>query len=176
MHAILARNWWAFALRGVLGILFGIVALAWPRVMLGSLVIVFAAYAVVDGIFAIVASWHVATRHGRWLPFLLEGIVSLLAGVLAFLWPGFAVVVFVLMVAIWALITGGLLLVAAFRLGPEHGRWWFALGGLASLVYGVLLIAMPGVGAVVLTLWIGAYALVFGAAMLVGALRLRAHA
>jgi len=175
MHAVLARNWWAFAIRGALGIIFGIIAFAWPGVALFSFVILFAAYAIADGVFAIVAAVRAAGRHERWTLFLAEGLVGIVAGGLAFLWPPVAVLVFVILVAAWALLTGALMLAASFRLGAEHGRWWIALGGIASLVYGVLLAIAPMLGALVLTWWIGAYALVFGVAMLVAAFRLRAH-
>jgi uncharacterized membrane protein HdeD (DUF308 family) len=176
MQSALAKNWWAFAIRGVLGILFGIIAFAWPGVTMLSLVLVFAAYAIVDGVFAIVAAVRAAGRHQSWVLFLLEGVVGLLVGVLAVLWPALTVVVFVTLIGFWALLSGGLMLGAAFRVGPEHGRWWFVLGGIASIVYGALLLIAPLIGALVLTWWIGAYALVFGIAMLVAAFRLRALA
>jgi len=176
MFATLAKNWWAFAIRGLIGVLFGIIAFAWPGVTIFSLVIVFAAYAITDGVFAIVAAVRAATHHERWTLFLLEGVVGIIAGVLAFMWPGLTVIVFVTLVAFWALLSGGFMLAAAFRLDTRHGRWWFALGGVASIVYGALLLAMPGLGAVVLMWWIGAYSLFFGIMMLIGAFRLRALA
>jgi uncharacterized membrane protein HdeD (DUF308 family) len=176
MFSVLARNWWAFAIRGVLGIVFGIIAFAWPSVTMLSLVLVFAAYAIVDGIFAIIAAVRAAQAHERWMLFLLEGIVGIAAGTIAYMWPGLTVVVFVTLIGIWALVTGGLMLAAAFRLDSDHGRWWFVLGGLASLIYGAILLIAPLVGALVLTWWIGAYALVFGIMMLIGSFRLRAFA
>lgn len=176
MFRTLARNWWAFAIRGVLGILFGIIAFTLPAVTMLSLVIVFAAYAITDGVFAIIAAVRAASHHERWTLFLLEGVIGIVAGVLAFLWPTLTVVVFVTLVAFWALLTGGLMLAAAFRMDVHHGRWWFVLGGVASIAYGAVLLIAPMLGALVLTWWIGAYALVFGVAMLVGAFRLRAHA
>ncbi len=173
---VLARNWWVFAIRGVLAFFFGIVALLRPDVALLSIAFVFAAYAIADGLFAIVAALRASQHNERWTPFLLEGVVGLVAGTLAMVWPARAVLVFVLLVASWAVLTGGLMLSAAYRLGPDHGRWWFALGGVASIVYGLLLFIAPMVGAIVLAWWIGAYALVFGAALLFGSFRLRAHA
>jgi uncharacterized membrane protein HdeD (DUF308 family) len=174
MSEALARNWWAMALRGVLAIVFGVIALVLPGVTMLSLVIVFAAYALVDGVFAIVAAVRAARRHERWGLLVLEGVVDIAAGVLAFLWPGLTIVIFVLLVAAWAIVTGALMTAAAFRLQLDHGRWWLALGGLASLVYGVLLIIAPLIGALVLTWWLGAYALVFGVLLLILAFRLRA--
>ena len=174
MSEALARNWWAIALRGVLAIVFGVIALVVPGVTMLSLVIVFAAYALVDGVLAIVAAVRSARRHERWGLLVLEGVVDIAAGVLAFLWPGLTIVIFVLLVAAWAIVTGALMTAAAFRLQLDHGRWWLALGGLASLVYGVLLIIAPLIGALVLTWWLGAYALVFGVLLLILAFRLRA--
>jgi uncharacterized membrane protein HdeD (DUF308 family) len=175
MHAVLTRNWWAFAIRGVLGILFGLIAFFMPTVTMLSLVLVFSAYAIVDGVFAIIAAVRAASHHERWLLFVLEGVVGIAAGVLALLWPALTVFVFIMLVAAWALITGGLMLAAAFRLDVARGRWWFALGGAASVVYGLLLFIAPMIGALVLTWWIGAYALVFGVALLVVGFRLRTH-
>jgi uncharacterized membrane protein HdeD (DUF308 family) len=174
MSEALARNWWAMALRGVLAIVFGVIALVLPGVTMLSLVIVFAAYALVDGVLAIVAAVRSARRHERWGLLVLEGVVDIAAGVLAFLWPGLTIVIFVLLVAAWAIVTGALMTAAAFRLQLDHGRWWLALGGLVSLVYGVLLIIAPLIGALVLTWWLGAYALVFGVLLLILAFRLRA--
>jgi uncharacterized membrane protein HdeD (DUF308 family) len=173
MESILAKNWWAVAIRGVLGILFGLIAFWHPLVTILSLVIVFAAYAISDGVFAIVAAVRAARANERWWPFVLEGLVSIAAGVLAFMWPHITVLVFIVMIAVWAIITGVLMLSAAFRLGPDRGRWWFVLGGVASLAWGVLLFIAPFMGAVVLTWWIGAYAFVFGIALLIAAFRLR---
>ena len=175
MSSALARNWWAIALRGVIGILFGIVAFALPGATMLSLVLLFSAYMLVDGVLAIVAAVRAARKHERWGLLVLEGVVDIATAVIAFAWPGITVLAFVLLVAAWAIISGGLMLAAAWRLNADHGRWWLVLGGVASLVYGVLLIVAPMIGAVVLTWWIGAYALVFGAALLVLAFRLRAH-
>ena len=175
MSEALARNWWAIALRGALAIIFGVVAMALPGVTMLSLVLVFAAYAVVDGVLAIIAAVRSARSHERWGLLVLEGLVDIAAGVLAFLWPGLTILIFVMIVAAWALVTGGLMTAAAFRLHLDHGRWWLALGGLASIAYGVLLIIAPLIGALVLTWWLGAYALVFGVFLLILAFRLRAR-
>jgi uncharacterized membrane protein HdeD (DUF308 family) len=173
MSEALARNWWAVALRGVLAIIFGVIAFLMPAVMMLSVVLVFGVYAVVDGVLAIVSAVRSARRHERWGLMVLEGIVDIAAGVVSFLWPGLTILMFVLIVAAWALVTGGLMTAAAFRLQLDHGRWWLVLGGLASIVYGVLLIIAPLIGALVLTWWIGAYALVFGVLLLTLAFRLR---
>ena len=175
MNAVLTRNWWLIAIRGLLGILFGLVAFLLPGVTMLSLLLVFAAYALVDGVFAIIAAVRAARQHERWGLLVLEGIANIATAAVAVLWPGITIIAFVLLIAAWALITGALMLRAALRLRVDHGRWWLALGGVASLVYGILLVIAPLVGALVLTWWIGAYAMVFGVALLVLAFRLRAR-
>ncbi len=169
----LARNWWALAVRGVLGILFGLIALFQPGATMLSLVLVFSAYALVDGIFAIIASVRAMSHQERWGLLLLEGIADIIAAAAAFLWPGLTVLAFVGIVAGWAIVTGGLLLGSAFRLNIDHGRWWMALSGIVSILYGVVLIWAPLSGAVVLTWWIGAYAIIFGASLIMLAFRLK---
>jgi uncharacterized membrane protein HdeD (DUF308 family) len=173
MSARLAQNWWAIALRGVVAIIFGLIALLMPGITLGALVLLFAAYMLVDGIFAIVAGVRAAAHHERWGAFILEGIVDLIAAAIAILAPIATILAFVWLSAAWAIVTGSLMLAATFRLRPTHGKWWLGLGGALSVVWGVLLIVAPLVGAVVMTLWLGAYALVFGIALLVLAFRLK---
>jgi uncharacterized membrane protein HdeD (DUF308 family) len=171
----LAPNWWAIALRGVLGIVFGLIAFFMPAATMLSLVLVFSAYLLTDGIFAIIAAYRAARLHMRWGLLVIEGLVNIIAAVLALTWPALTVVAFVVLVAVWALLSGGLMLAAALNLDGAQGRWWLVLGGVASLLYGALLIAAPLIGAVVLTWWIGAYALIFGIALLALGFRLRAH-
>ena len=175
MISVLVRNWWAFVIRGVLAIVFGLIAFFEPGVTMLSLVLVFAAYAAVDGIFAIVAAVRAANQGERWVWLALEGVVGVIAGIAAVATPGLTVVVFVTLIAVWALLTGALMLMAAFRVDADHGRWWLALGGISSLAYGALLVIAPMIGALVLTWWIGAYAFVFGVTMLIFAFRLRSR-
>jgi len=175
LSADLARNWWLVVLRGVLGILFGLLAFLLPGPTLLSLVLIFSAYMLVDGAFAMAAAIRAARRRRRWGLLALEGVVTLLTGVVAFLWPGPTVVAFVLLMAAWAVVTGGLMLGAAFRLANAPGRWWLGVSGLVSVIYGILLMAWPPVGALVLLWWFGAYAIVFGAALAVLGVRLRSQ-
>ncbi len=173
MSNLLARNWWAIALRGVFAIVFALAALFLPLVTIGALVLLFAVYMLVDGVFAIVAGVRAAARHERWGLLLLEGIVDLIAGVVALLLPGLTVVVLVALLGVWSVITGVLMTVAALRLHGRHGRWWLVFAGLLSIVWGVLLYLSPIAGAIVLTWWLGGYALVFGVMLLILAFRLR---
>jgi uncharacterized membrane protein HdeD (DUF308 family) len=171
----LARNWWLFTLRGIFGILFGLAALVFPGPTMLSLVILFSAYMLVDGVAGIVSAVRVMRRQEQWGLLIFGGLLSIATGIVAFLWPGLTVLAFVLLVAAWAIVTGGLMTAAGFRLNISHGRWWLVLGGLCSLIYGVLLIAMPLIGAVVLTWWMGAYALVFGISLIILSFRLRSR-
>ncbi len=173
--ALLARNWWAIGLRGVLAIVFGLIALFLPGATMLSLVIVFAIYAFVDGVFGIVSAVRAAQAGERWGLLVFEGLVNIAVAVIAVLWPGITVIAFVLLVAVWAILTGALELAAAFRLGTEDGRWWLVVGGLVSLAYGALLVIAPMIGAVVLTWWLGAYALIFGVSLVVLAFKLKAR-
>jgi uncharacterized membrane protein HdeD (DUF308 family) len=175
MCAVLAGNWWAVALRGVFAILFGLIALLAPGSAILSLVLLFAAYMLVDGIVGIVSAVRAAKREERWGLLLLEGLADIATGGIAFLWPGITVIAFVLLMAAWALTSGGLRVGAAFKLTKEHGRWWLIFSGLVSIVFGVLLAMAPLWGARVLTWWLGVYALVFGGSLLVVAFKLRAQ-
>ena len=175
MSAALAQNWWAVALRGVFGIIFGLLAFLLPGVTMLSLVLVFAAYMLVDGVFAIVSAVRAIRKNERWGLLAFQGLLSIAAGVVAAVWPGITVLSFVILIAAWSLVSGLLMTAAGFRLKVDHGRWWLILGGLASLCLGILLLIAPLIGAVVLTWWLGAYALVFGTAFLILGFRLRAR-
>jgi len=175
MSALLARHWWAIAIRAVAAILFGLICLALPFHALRVLILFFAAYMLVDGVFAIVAGVQAAARHERWGLLLLEGVVDIAAGLVAFFLPGVTVFVMVAVLGIWAVVSGVTMAVAAFQLHATHGKWWLVAGGAISVIWGVLLFLWPIGGALVLTIWLGAYALIFGIALLILAFRLRAR-
>lgn len=172
LSEVLSDSWWAVGLRGLLGIAFGLICLLVPAAAILALVLLFSAYMLVDGVLAIASGIKAARNGERWGLLILEGVVDLAAGVVAFLWPAITAVAFVILIAVWAIISGGLMLAAAFSLRIDHGRWWLALGGIASVIFGIVLLIAPVVGAVVLTWWLGAYAIVFGAFLLVLAFQL----
>jgi uncharacterized membrane protein HdeD (DUF308 family) len=176
LNQVLARNWWAVAIRGLASIVFGAIALTLPQAAILAFLIVFAAYLLVDGVFAIVSAVRAARRHERWGLLVLEGVADLIAAVIALALPGIALLAFMILVAVWAVITGVLALVAAFRLHIDHGRVWMAIGGIASIILGVLIVIAPLLGAVVLTWWVGAYAIVSGVSLCILAFQLRARA
>jgi uncharacterized membrane protein HdeD (DUF308 family) len=169
----LVQNWWAIALRGALGVLFGIITFIAPGISLTALVLLFGAYAFVDGIFALVAA---VRRHGgkRWWLLLLQGIAGIGAGLITLFWPAITALALLAVVAAWALVTGGFEIAAAIRLRKAiTGEWLLALSGIASVVLGVLLMLFPGPGTLALVLWIGAYAFVSGVLLIALGIRLR---
>jgi uncharacterized membrane protein HdeD (DUF308 family) len=175
LSEILAENWWAVGLRGLFGIAFGLICLLVPAVAILALILLFSAYMLVDGALAILSGVKAARSGERWGLLMLEGVVDIAAGAVAFLWPGITAVAFVLLLAVWAIVSGALMLTAALSLKIEHGRWWLALGGIASIIFGIVLLLAPVVGAIVLTWWLGAYAVVFGGLLLVLAFQLHSR-
>lgn len=171
----LMRNWWALALRGAAALIFGVLAFLWPGVTLTVLIWIFAAYLLVDGVFALIAGLRAAQLGARWWPFALEGVLDLLAGAIAFLWPHIALLTFVYIAAFWAILTGLALLTAARRLQRAQGGTLLFLGGLVSLAWGIIVLFWPIAGVLALAWWIGAYAILFGLAMLMVAFHLRRH-
>jgi uncharacterized membrane protein HdeD (DUF308 family) len=171
---VLARNWWAVLLRGVAGIVFGILTLLSPAVSLTALVLLFGAYAFVDGLFAIVSAIRAHGTGDRWWLLLVEGVAGVAAGVLTAIWPGITALVLLYLIAAWALVTGGLEIAAAIRLRKViTGEWLLALAGILSVALGVILVLFPAPGALALVMWIGAYALVSGVLLTVLGFRLR---
>jgi uncharacterized membrane protein HdeD (DUF308 family) len=174
MLGMLARNWWVVALRGVFAIVFGVLALIWPGLTLFVLIALFGAYALVDGVFAVIAGIAAYGQNERWWAVLLEGIAGILLGLLTFFYPGITALVLVYFIAAWALITGVFEIVAAIRLRKEiSGEWMMILSGIVSIVFGLFLLVAPGAGALGLTAVIGAYAIVWGILLLILAFRLR---
>lgn len=169
----LSRNWWAVALRGVCGILFGVLTFLAPGISLAALVLLFGAWALADGVLAIASAVRRRTEE-RWWVVVVRGILGIAAGVGALVLPGITAIMLLYMIAAWALVTGALEVAAAIRLRRViTGEWLLALSGVLSMGVGVLLMLFPGTGAVAVVLWIGAYALVSGALLVALALRLR---
>src|SRR5689334_3184908 len=173
MSALLARNWWAVLLRGLIAGALGILILWIPVLSLAALALVFGAYLLADGVLGSIAAVRAARRHERWGWLVLEGLLDLAAGIVALVWPGLTIVVFVALLAAWAIVSGGTMALAALRLQERHGRVLLGLIGVLSVVWGVLLALSPVGGVLVLTLWIGAYALGFGFMLIVLSLKLR---
>ena len=171
MLQLLARRWWALALRGAIAVLFGLLTLFIPGVTLISLVLLFGFYAILDGIFDIVSAMQAPSRH--W-PLLVEGIVGIVAGLVTFMWPGITAMFLLYLIAFWAILTGVLEIVAGIRLREViANEMLLILMGVISTLFGILIIIFPGAGALAIIIWIGAYAVVFGIILIVLAFRLR---
>ena len=174
MAADLARNWWLLALRGVIGILFGIGAFVWPGSTLAALVLVFGAYVFVDGIFAVVAGIGMRRQIDRWWLIVLEGVAGIILGLLTFRSPDTTALVLVTFIAAWSIVTGVLEIVTAVRIRAMiANEWLMILSGVVSIIFGILLIVQPGAGAISIVWLLGAYALLFGILTLMLAFRLR---
>jgi uncharacterized membrane protein HdeD (DUF308 family) len=170
----LAQNWWALTIRGSLAIAFGLLAWAWPGMTLILLIVLFGAYALADGLFAIVSAVRQARRHERWWPVAIEGVLGIAAGIVTFFVPAAAAITFLVVIAAWALTTGVLEIVAAIRLRKQiKGEWLLAMSGILSVAFGVLLIMRPGPGLLAIVWLMAAYAVAYGVVLIALSLRLR---
>jgi uncharacterized membrane protein HdeD (DUF308 family) len=171
----LTRYWWAVAVRGVVAVLFGIAALVWPDATILVLVLLFGAYSLVDGVFGLAsAAMGDRSAMGRrgWL--VVESIAGILIGVVTFAWPAATTLVLLWLIAAWAVLTGVFEVVAAVRLRREiQGEWVLALSGVLSVLFGIVLVVWPATGALALITLIGAFAIVYGLALVMLSLRLR---
>jgi uncharacterized membrane protein HdeD (DUF308 family) len=169
MESAITGNWWVVALRGVAGILLGIAAFLVTGITLAVLIALFAAYLFVDGVLAILAG----SRGRSWL-IVAEGVVGVIAGFVALLFPALTALALAILIAVWAILTGIAELAAAIRLRRMiRNEWLLGLSGIISIVFGVLIALFPGAGLVAIVLLIGAYALVWGVLNLALAFRLR---
>jgi uncharacterized membrane protein HdeD (DUF308 family) len=172
--AALARNWWMLALRGVLAILFGVLAWLQPAITLKVLILTFGVYALADGV---IGAWSAVSGRNTekyWWAMLLWALVSVVAGILAFTAPALTAAALLLYIGFWAIAAGVMQIVTGIRLRKEiQGEWLMMLGGLASVLFGIVVLARPGVGALAMLWVIGFYAVFFGAVLFALALKLR---
>jgi uncharacterized membrane protein HdeD (DUF308 family) len=174
MLSLLARNWWIIALRGLAAIVLGLTALVWPNMALTVLVLLFGAYVFVDGIFSLVAAVQHRQTYPQWWIVLLEGLVGILIGLIAAVWPRITALALLYLIAGWAIMTGLLEIFGAILLRREiEGEWLLALAGVLSIIFGLVLVLWPNPGLVAIVWLIGAYALVSGMLLLTLAFRLR---
>ena len=174
MKIVLARNWWSILIRGLLGILIGIMTFLWPAITIAALVILFGVYALIDGAFNLVGAANAAQAHERWGILIFSGIIGIIAGLITFFWPAITAFALIYLIAAWAVITGILEVVAAVKLRQQiQHEWLLALSGAASLIFGLLIAFAPIAGAVVIALWVGIYAFLSGIIYVALAFKLR---
>jgi uncharacterized membrane protein HdeD (DUF308 family) len=174
LHA-LAKNWWLILLRGICAILFGVLTFIWPGVSLLTLILLYGAFALADGIFSIAAAITGNTPTPRWW-LAVVGLLGIAAGTMTFLWPGLTAIVLQVFIAGWAVAIGVFQIIGAIQLRKEiRDEWLLIAGGALSIVFGVILLAQPGVGALALLYVIGSYAVLYGVLLVSFSLRLRKH-
>jgi uncharacterized membrane protein HdeD (DUF308 family) len=170
----LSRNWGWVALRGAVAVLFGIFAFIWPGITLAALVIVFGAFALADGVLALIAAFKVRDRGKPFWSLVIVGLLGVVTGVVTFLWPGMTALLLVTFIGAWAFVMGVFEIVAAIRLRKEiEGEWLMILSGVLSVLFGLFVFFQPGGGALALIWVIGAYAIFFGVLLVVLALKLK---
>jgi len=172
--AIAARQWWVLLLQGVLGIIVGILAIIYPDLALATVALLFAAWAVVSGVSQLAAGWRVAEARGRSWPFLLAGAVAVIAGVLAVLYTGITILYLILLLGAWILISGVMEVYTAWKIRDEvTGEWILALAGILRIVVGLIILAMPIIGAILTAALFATWAILSGVAALFLGFRLR---
>lgn len=171
---LLSKYWWILLLRGIVAVIFGLTAYSWPGLTLAMLVFFFGAYAFVDGVFNVVNAIGGRKEHEHWWWLLLEGAIGILFGVLTFQNPGVTALVLLFYMAAWAIVTGTLRIVMAIRLRKEiEGELWMGLSGLASVLFGLLMMARPGVGALAVLWMIAIWSMAIGVFMILLSFRAR---
>jgi len=174
LHA-LARNWWLLLIRGLCAIAFGFLAFAWPGITLFTLVLLYGAYALADGILAVIAAFKDGTADSRWW-LAIVGLCGIAAGIVTFMWPGITAFVLLLLIACWSIAHGIFEIVGAIQLRKEiSDEWMLILSGAISILFGILLLARPAAGALALVWLIGTFAIIYGVLTSAFALRLRTH-
>jgi uncharacterized membrane protein HdeD (DUF308 family) len=170
----LGRNWSWVVLRGVAAVLFGILAFAWPGITLAALVIVWGAYALADGILALVAAYRVRDQGKPFWSLVIVGLLGIAAGIVTFIWPGMTALLLLMFIAAWAVVMGIFQIVAAIRLRKEiQNEWLLGLSGVLSVLFGIIMFVQPGAGALAVIWVIAAYAMVFGILLIWLGLRLK---
>ena len=177
MLEYLGRNWGWVVLRGVVAVLFGAVAFGWPNITLAALVILWGAYAFADGVLALIAAWQVRDQGRPFWSLLIVGVLGIAAGAVTFMWPAMTALTLLMFIAAWAVVMGVFQIAAAVRLREEiQGEWRLGLSGLLSVIFGIVMFAQPGAGALALIWVIGAYAILFGILLIALGVRLKEHA
>ncbi len=173
VKSALHRSWWLLLLRGIAAVAFGVLTFVWPQISLLTLIMVYGVYALIDGVLALIA----AIRGGGFVPrwwLALGGVVSILAAVVAFAWPGLTALVLVYLIGFWSILRGVLEIIGAIRLRNEiANEWTLGVAGALSVIFGLILVFMPGAGALGLLWLIAAWAVLFGLLLIWVAFKVR---
>lgn len=176
MLKLLAENWWVLLLRGLFAVLFGVLTFVWPGLSLLSLIILFGAYSLVDGVVALYGAFKgrgEARGYSLWW-LLFVGISGIAAGIVTFIYPQVTALVLVVFIGAWALVRGIFEIIGAVRLRKEiEHEWLLIFAGLLSVLFGLALLIKPGAGALALLWLIGSYAILFGLILIWLSFRLR---
>jgi uncharacterized membrane protein HdeD (DUF308 family) len=172
----LARNWWVLLLRGIAAIVFGVLAFIWPGLTLVTLVLLYGAFALVDGVLALISAFTGGARPAPSWWLVVVGLLGIGAGIVTFLWPGLTAVLLVLFIGAWAIVRGIFEIVGAVKLRKEiDNEWMLILGGVLSVLFGLFVFIAPGAGALALIWVIAAWSIVLGALFVGLALKVRRH-
>jgi len=175
LHAM-AKGWWLVLLRGIAAIVFGVLAFVWPGLTLLTLVLFYGAYALIDGVVALISAFSGGAKPVPTWWLILVGLFGIAAGLVTFLWPGITALVLIIFIGVWSIAHGIFEIVGAIKLRKEiDNEWWLILAGALSVLFGIVVLALPGAGALALIWVIGAYAIVFGVLLVGLSLRLRKH-
>lgn len=176
MNVALLTNWWSMVVRGLIGVALGILTFLWPAITLSALVLLFGTYAILDGIVAFAGATQARRAREQSGALVLEGVVGLLAGIFTLARPTITTTILVYVIAAWAVLTGIMTIGAAIRLRESiQGEWLLASMGLLSIAFGIAIAAAPGLGALAIALWVGAYAFTSGIVLMILGMRLRSH-
>jgi len=176
MWSDLGRNWGWIVVRGIAAVIFGVLALVLPGITLAALVLLWGAYALADGIIALIAAFRIRDRGKPFWALLVVGILGIAAGILTFIWPGMTAIVLLAFIAAWSLVMGIFQIIAAVRLRKSiEKEWLLGLSGLLSIIFGVLMLINPGAGALAVIWVIGAYAILFGVLLIALGVKLRSR-
>jgi len=174
MNILLVTKWWSMVVRGLVGISIGVITFLWPAITLASLVLLFGAYAILDGILAFAGATQAKRANQQSGALVFEGVAGLVAGIITIARPALAATMLVYIIAAWAILTGILEISAAVRLRQSiQGEWLLGFFGLLSVAFGMAIAVTPALGALAIALWIGAYAFVSGIVLTILGLRLR---
>jgi uncharacterized membrane protein HdeD (DUF308 family) len=174
LHA-LAKNWWLVMLRGACAILFGVLTFIWPGITLFTLVLLYGAFALVDGVLALISAITGGSPAPRWW-LVLIGLLGIAAGIVTLVLPGMTALLLLLFIAGWAIATGVMEIYGAIKLRKEiDNEWWLIVNGVISVLFGLILIVQPATGALALLFVIGTFAIIYGITLISLSLRLRKH-